>query len=89
MFLMSTMNDKDRIRSFIQTNMKILDGEIALRDHDNIFELGFVDSMFAMKLLTFIEKEFGIVVSNNELSLHNFSTVENLYSLVMRGKTHG
>jgi acyl carrier protein len=83
------MNEKERIRRFIQDNMRILDGEEVVGEQDNIFELGFVDSMFAMKLVTFIEKEFDIVVSNSDLSLHNFSTVENLYSLVMRGKPHG
>ena len=68
--------------------MKILDGEIIIRDQDNIFDLGFVDSLFAMKLVSFIEKEFDMVVSNSDLSLHNFSTVENLYSLVRRGRSH-
>ena len=32
------------------------DEKIALLDTDNIFELGFVNSMFAMKLLNFVEK---------------------------------
>ena len=82
------MNEKERIRNFIQNNMKILDGEIIIRDQDNIFDLGFVDSLFAMKLVSFIEKEFDMVVSNSDLSLHNFSTVENLYSLVRRGRSH-
>jgi acyl carrier protein len=68
--------------------MKILDGEVIVMDQDNIFELGFVDSLFAMKLVSFIEKEFDMVVSNNDLSLHNFSTVENLDSLVRRGRSH-
>lgn len=82
------MNEKERIRNFIQKNMKILDGEVIVMDQDNIFDLGFVDSLFAMKLVSFIEKEFDMVVSNSDLSLHNFSTVENLYSLVRRGRSH-
>ena len=82
------MNEKEKIRNFIQNNMKILDGEVIVMDQDNIFDLGFVDSLFAMKLVSFIEKEFDMVVSNSDLSLHNFSTVENLYSLVRRGRSH-
>lgn len=78
------MEVKKKIRDFIQQNINILDEEVQVKDNDNIFQLGFVDSMFAMKLVYFLEKEFGIELSNDELTLENFNSVDNMFSLLER-----
>jgi acyl carrier protein len=78
------MEVKNKIRNFIQHNINILDEEIQVKDNDNIFQLGFVDSMFAMKLVSFLEKEFGIELTNDELTLENFHSVDNMFSLLNR-----
>jgi len=81
------MNEKEKIRDYIQKNISILD-DVVVGDRDNIFELGFVDSMFAMKLVNFVEREFGTILTNEDLSLLNFSTVENMYGLLMRKRSN-
>lgn len=53
-----------------------------LKDDDDIFELGFVNSLFAMQLVLFLEKEFQIKVTNNDLDLDNFRTVQNIVLFV-------
>ncbi len=73
---------KENIREFIGDNMVIYDDDVTFTDADNIFELGFVDSMFALKLVTFIETEFGIKVGNEDLNLANFSSVDNIVNFV-------
>ncbi len=72
------MEQNNRIRAFIEANMAAIDEEITLNDSDNIFENGFVDSMFAMQLVAFIENEFAIQLSNEDLDLRNFNSVENV-----------
>ena len=41
-----------------------------LQDDDDIFSLGFINSLFAMQLVLFVEKEFKIKVDNNDLDLN-------------------
>ncbi|MEC2764884.1 phosphopantetheine-binding protein, partial [Bacillus cereus] len=53
---------------------------------DNIFEKGYVNSLFAMQMLNFIETEFDIVVDNDELDIINFSTINNMVDLINKKK---
>jgi methoxymalonate biosynthesis acyl carrier protein len=73
---------KEKIRSFIMSNVLVWEEEVEIADDDNIFKLGFVNSLFAMKLLNYIEKEFSIKVDNTEMNISNFSTVDNICALV-------
>ena len=75
---------KEKIREFIEENMVIYDDAAKFSDTDNIFELGFVDSMFALKLVTFIEKEYNVKVENDDLNLSNFSSVENIANFISK-----
>ena len=50
----------------------------------DIFSLGFINSLFAMELVMFIEKEFGITIPNDELRIDNFRTAASMTELVNR-----
>jgi len=51
---------------------------------DDIFALGFVNSLFAMELVVFVETTFGFTVPNEELRLDNFRTANAVAGLVER-----
>jgi acyl carrier protein len=70
--------DRTRIKAFLSRKVKNHD----LRDHENIFAMGFVNSLFAMQLVLFLEKEFGITVENEDLEIENFQTVNAIANLV-------
>ena len=53
-----------------------------LKDSDDIFALGYVNSMFAMQLVQFVEKEFAITVDDADLELSNFRSVDAISSFV-------
>ncbi|WP_353942640.1 acyl carrier protein [Streptomyces sp. HUAS MG91] len=55
-----------------------------LTDDQDIFSLGFINSLFAMELVMFIEKEFGVSLPNDELRIDNFRTVSSMAELVER-----
>lgn len=55
-----------------------------LQDDEDIFALGFVNSLFAMQLVMFLEKEFGVRVDNKDLDFDNFKTVNAIADLVQR-----
>jgi len=68
------------IRGFIATRYP----DVEIADDVDIFSLGFVNSLFAMELVMFIEKTFGISIPNDELQIRNFRTVELMTALVER-----
>ncbi len=57
---------------------------IELGDEDDIFELGLVHSLFAMQLILFIEKEFGIELEDDEIDLERIKTLNQITSLILR-----
>lgn len=75
-----------KIRAFLEANINIDDG-VELADDDNIFAKGYVTSIFAMRLLNFIESAGAIEVSDDDVVLANFSTVDAMAALV--AKYHG
>lgn len=53
-----------------------------LKDDDDIFSLGFVNSLFSMQLVMFLESEFKIKVENEDLDLNNFRSISSIISFV-------
>ena len=60
----------------------VFEDEAEFGDSDNIFEMGFVNSLFAMKLVNYIEEEFGIEVANDDLEISNFSSVDRINAFI-------
>lgn len=55
-----------------------------LQADEDIFALGFVNSMFAMQLVLYIEQEFQITIENEDLDFDNFRTINAMAVLVER-----
>ncbi len=55
-----------------------------LKDDEDIFALGFVNSLLAMQLVAFVEKEFRVTVEDEDLDLDNFRTIEAIDALIER-----
>jgi acyl carrier protein len=73
------MNVKTRIKYYVN---KALGDNI--RDEDDIFELGVVNSLFAMQLLHFIEKEFSITTEREDLDIKNFCSIAAMTEFVLK-----
>ena len=80
--------EAEQIREFIKNHLVVFDENVSFGDEDNIFELGLVDSPFAIMLVLFIEEEFGIDVLDTDLDVENFSSVKRIEEFVKskRGK---
>jgi len=81
------MELKEKIRQFIEANLVVFEDEADFTDSDNIFEMGFVNSLFAMKLVSFIEQEFAIEVDNEDLEISNFNSVDRIVGYIENKKT--
>lgn len=55
-----------------------------LQPDEDIFALGFVNSLLAMQLVAFVEKEFGVTVADEDLDLDNFRSLAAMDALVER-----
>ena len=71
---------KERIRDFLSRYVR----NQQLSDDDDIFASGFVNSMMAMQLVMFVEKEFSFTVEDEDLDMSNFRSVNAIASLVER-----
>ena len=81
------MDVKEPIREYIENNLISQDDDgVELKDSDNLFQKGFVNSLFAIRLVTFIEREFHIIIDNAELDIENFNSIDNICAFI-KGKT--
>lgn len=72
------MDERQQIRDFLAKYIKAE----SIDDDMNIFESGLVDSLFAMQLVSWIESEFDITISNEQLDLQNFKSINAISNLI-------
>ena len=77
--------EKRAIRQFIQSSAALTQ----LDDDANLFEAGIVNSLFAVQLLTFVEKTFAIEVGIDDLDIDNFKSINATAAFVQRRNGRG
>lgn len=77
---MTEQEIRGRVREFVSRFVRGHD----LADGEDIFATGFVNSMFAMQLVQFVETTFGITCESDDLDLDNFRSVDALTAFVRR-----
>ena len=77
---MSRPDIQIKIQQFLKSRLKNLD----LQDDIDYFERGVVNSLFALQLVLFVEKEFEIKVQDEDLKIENFNTIRSLAAFVQR-----
>ena len=71
---------KDQVLAFVRSRYP----QAEIDESQDIFALGFVNSLFAMELVMFVEKTFDITIPNEELRIDNFRTANAMAELVSR-----
>jgi len=72
--------NKAKIREFLLRYIHNHD----LQDDEDIFASGFVNSLFALQLVLFVESGFAIKIENEDLKIENFRTINALAYLIER-----
>lgn len=76
------MEFKEQIRNFILKEL-CQDGNIkSLADDDPLIEEGIIDSMSTLTLLAYLDENYGILLSEEELNPKNFDTLQSICDLV-------
>jgi methoxymalonate biosynthesis acyl carrier protein len=74
------MDNKQKVREFVS---RFFRGH-ELKDGEDMFATGFVNSMFAMQLVQFVEQTFGVSVESEDLEIDNFRSIDAIVALVER-----
>ncbi|MDI1443047.1 phosphopantetheine-binding protein [Polyangium sp. 6x1] len=77
---MSQSTIKGDVKSFLSRHVRGVD----VKDSDDIFTMGLVNSMFAMQLVEFIEKRFEVEIGPDDLEMDNFRSIDAIAALVER-----
>ena len=75
-----TKKIKEDIRAFLGKHIQNYD----LKNDEDIFSLGVVNSLFAMQLVLFVEQSYQITIENEDLDIDNFRTINALSSLIQQ-----
>jgi acyl carrier protein len=73
---------RETVTNFLLSSINIA----SLSDDDNLFESGIVNSLFAVQLMTFLEKIFVMEIGMDDLDIENFKSVNATTAFVMRKK---
>ncbi|MGH8668427.1 MAG: phosphopantetheine-binding protein [Burkholderiales bacterium] len=70
---------KEALRRYILDSVAVTH----LDDDANLFESGIVNSLFAVQLMTFVEKAFAIEVATEDLDIENFKSLNATAAFVL------
>ncbi|MGZ6219645.1 MAG: phosphopantetheine-binding protein [Syntrophales bacterium] len=73
---------RETVTKFLLSSINIAN----LKDDDDLFESGIVNSLFAVQLMTFLEKNFVMEIGMDDLDIENFKSVNATTAFVMRKK---
>jgi acyl carrier protein len=73
----------ERARMYVLGNLLNARTDISLTETDALLEGGIIDSMGLVELISFIQDEFSIHISNDEITEDNFATLARIGSYVL------
>lgn len=78
--MFETMTEK--IKAYLSATCLIDFDGIEVNDNTDLFEAGFIDSYGFVELVTFLEREFSIKVTDDDLVTESFNSVNELVRYV-------
>jgi acyl carrier protein len=86
--------DKDqilaRLRGFVEENFLYMRPDFELKNDQSLMGNGIVDSMGVMEMIQFLEEEFGVEVSDEEITEDNLGSLDAVTGFVVkRGSGEG
>ena len=78
---------RERVRGFLEENFLYMRPNFELGDDDRLLERGVVDSMGVAEMVTFIEDEFGIKTSDDDISEANLGSLSAISRFVSQKRT--
>jgi len=77
------MSVQERVRQFVVDNFYLSDA-VELRDDTSLITDGYVDSTGMLEVIAFLESEFGIAITDTEMTPANLETIGRIANFVAR-----
>jgi len=77
---------KDKLKQFIMTEVNPERNLEGLGDEEPLLESGIIDSLGILKILAFLDEEFGIDLSADQIKVEKFKNISSICALVEQGK---
>jgi acyl carrier protein len=74
---------KDQIRTFILENLASVKGITSFQDDESLMDNGVIDSLGIFRLVSFLEEDFGVRISDEEINPENLKSVDTIEQLVI------
>jgi len=73
-----------KLLEFIKTDLARGKGLGTLQETDDLIETEVMDSLGIMKLILFLEDNYAVKISDEDLTLENFCSIESIHGLLER-----
>lgn len=80
------MDTNEKIKRFILSEVCPEASLSGLGDDEPLITSGLVDSLGILKILSFLDDEFGVNLASEEIKHDNFSTVNTIRALIEKNK---
>ena len=77
------------LRTFLAANYFLGDDPSQLEASSSLIEAGLIDSTGVLELVGYLEEQFGIRITNEELLPENLDSIENIVGFVERKRRSG
>ena len=85
--MVSEQDIKERVKNFILKEYLPGEDPVALTDTTPLMTTGILDSIAVLKVVNFLESEFGITIEPHEAVVENLNTLSDMAQLVSSKKT--
>jgi len=73
---------KEKIRGYVLENYLFTNDQDALGDNDSFLEKGIIDSTGILEIIYFLEDEFGVTMTDDEMTPENLDSVTRIVAFV-------
>ena len=81
------MSIETKVRHYIAENLLFSSDTGTLTSNDSLLDKGIIDSTGILEVIFFLEQEFGIKVTDNELVPENLDSINNIVHFVEKKQT--
>jgi len=74
---------QNEVRTFLVDTFPFVDEDFAFASDDSLVEAGIIDSMGVLELVEFLERQYGLAISDDELLPENLDTLERIGAFVV------
>ena len=74
------------VREEVEKYIAKLTNEHEIDHAQNLFESGFLSSLDVLDLLSFVENTYNITVSDDDLEVENFGSIDNMVKYIEKAK---